>query len=255
MRKYFVNHENLRRNLEEFKEKGDDVSDETLDMILAELQHSCLIIAGDVSITHQMAVFNHGDDRCGFLFTDMDEFRKFDSKGECPSQACDFEVYKTMVSSGDIDCFVLNPMSEGFIIVREIFEMIKHLPQHDYPSKGAYTPFELRDLRDSMDNKGLEEFIKDPSNTARYEELFSEISNSTLLTLMVSREDLTEFAEDGIINMEDNPRGFLYLDEMGGKYATVYTSSQVLQPTSTSTHKSSTSRSSPIMSSTQALTG
>ena len=80
MRKYFVNHENLRRNLEEFKEKGDDVSDETLDMILAELQHSCLIIAGDVSITHQMAVFNHEDDRCGFLFTDMDEFRKFDNK-------------------------------------------------------------------------------------------------------------------------------------------------------------------------------
>ena len=237
MRKYFVNHENLRRNLEEFKEKGDDVSDETLDMILAELQHSCLIIAGDVSITHQMAVFNHGDDRCGFLFTDMDEFRKFDSKGECPSQACDFEVYKSMVSSGDIDCFVLNPMSEGFIIVREIFEMIKHLPQHDYPSKGAYTPFELRDLRDSMDNTDLEEFIKDPSNTARYEELFCEISNSTLLTLMVSREDLTEFAEDGIINMEDNPRGFLYLDEMGGKYATVYTSEERISGVATELNK------------------
>lgn len=78
MRKYFVNHDNLRRHLMEFEEKGDDVSDDTLNMLLAELQHSCLIIAGDVSTFRQMAVFNRDDKRYGFLFTDMDEFHKFD---------------------------------------------------------------------------------------------------------------------------------------------------------------------------------
>ena len=237
MRKYFVNHDNLRRHLAEFEEKGDDVSDDTLNMLLAELQHSCLIIAGDVSTTHQMAVFNHDGKRHGFLFTDMDEFRKFDPNGECPSQACDFELYKTMVESGDVDGFVLNPMSEGFIIIREIFESIRILPQRDYPSDGAYNSFELKGLRDSMDNRKLEEFIGDPSNIGRYEELFDEISDSTLLTLMVSRDDLSEFAEDGIINMEDTPRGFLYVDDMGGKYATVYTSEDRISSVSTDLNK------------------
>ena len=237
MRKFFVNHENLRVYLREFEKKGEDVSDYILYRLLAELQHSCLIIAGDVSTTHQMAVFNHDDKRHGFLFTDMDEFRRFDPSGECPSQACDFEVYKTMVESGDVDGFVLNPMSEGFIIVREIFEKITELPQRDYPSEGAYSSVELKHLRDSMDNRKLEEFINDFSKIGMYEELFDEISESTLLTLMVSREDLTEFAEDGIINMEDTPRGFLYVDKIGGKYATVYTSEERISNVFTGLYK------------------
>ena len=120
-----------------------------------------------------------------------------------------------MVESGDLDGFVINPQSEGFIITRAIFESISRLPQHDYPPEGAYTSLELKGLRDSMDNRELEDFLKDQSNIGRYEELFGRISGSTLLTLMVSREDLAEFAEDGIISMEDEPRGFLYLDDIG----------------------------------------
>lgn len=237
MRKYFVNHDNLRRHLQEFESMGEDVSDETLTMLMGELQHSCLIIAGNVSTLHQMVVFDHDGRRMGLLFTDMDEFRKFDSRGECPSEACDFEVYKTMVESGDLDGFVINPQSEGFIIIREIFESIRHLPQHDYPPEGAYTSFELKGLRDSMDNAELEDFLNDSSNIGRYEELFARISDSTLLTLMVSRQDLSEFAEDGIINMEDEPMGFLYLDDIGGKYATVYTSEGKISNVTTDLNK------------------
>lgn len=237
MRKYFVNHDNLRRHLAEFEQKGDEVSDETLNMLMAELQHSCLILAGEISTAPQMAVFNRDGKRYGFLFTDMDEFRKFDPSSECPSQACDFGVYKAMVESGDVEGFILNPMSEGFIVIRGIFESIQHLPQHDYPPEGSYTSFELRDLRDSMDNASLEEFLADSSNIGRYEELFSMISGSTLLTLMVSRVDLSEFAEDGIIKMEDNPSGFLYIDDMGGNYATVYTSEEKISSVLTDLNK------------------
>ena len=194
-------HDNLRRHLQEFESMGDDVSDETLTMLMGELQHSCLIIAGNVSTLHQMVVFDHDGRRMGLLFTDMDEFRKFDRTGECPSEACDFEVYKTMVESGDLDGFVINPQSEGFIIIREIFESIRHLPQHDYPPEGAYTSFELKGLRDSMDNAELEDFLNDSSNIGRYEELFARISDSTLLTLMVSRQDLVYTSEGKISNV------------------------------------------------------
>ena len=208
MRKHFVNHDNLRRHLAEFEKKGEDVSDETLNMLLGELQHSCLIIAGDVSTTHQMAMFNHDGKRYGFLFTDMDEFRKFDPNSECPSEACDFEVYKTMVESGDADGFVLNPLSEGFIIIREIFKSISHLPQHDYPPEGSYTSFELRDLRDSMDNRELEDFLNDSSNIGRYEELFARISGSDLnkYSQIVNFSQLTNYAlNDGLDGIIINP--------------------------------------------------
>jgi hypothetical protein len=239
MRKHYVKHDNLRRYLEEFHIKGEDVSDETLKNIFGELKHSNLIVAGDLNeFSPQLAIFEHEDKRYGFLFTDMDEFRKFVPDGECGSQTCEFAVYKMIVESGDVDGFVLNPESEGFVIIRKIFESIEYLPEHEYPQDGAYSTGELKALKDSIDNKGLEKFIGNSSNIGRYEELFEEISNSTLLTLMVSREDLAFMAEDGVISLvESEPKGFLYLDEIGGKYATVYTSEDKINEVSTEYNK------------------
>ena len=225
MRKHFVKHDNLRRYLGEFEENQEDVSDETLNKLLNELKHSNLIIAADLNgLSNRMAFVEIKDRRYGFLFTDMDEYRKFIKGAECGCQSCDFEMYKRIVDDGLADGFVLNPESEGFVIIREIFDAINYLPQHDYEPVDAYTSEELKSLKDSIDNHELEDFLKDPSNIGRYEELFEEISNSTLLTLMVSREDLTGYVEDGVISMVEKPMGFLYLDKLGGKYATVYTS-------------------------------
>lgn len=89
-----------------------------------------------------------------------------------------------------------------------------------------------------MDNVGLEDFIADSSNMARYEELIKMISETTLLTLMVSRSDLSGIAENGIIEMESTcPLGFLYLDDVGGHYATVYTSEGKMKSVSTDIFK------------------
>jgi hypothetical protein len=119
-----------------------------------------------------------------------------------------------------------------------MFDMIKEFPEHRYSPDDGYTASELKSLRDSIDNGHLEEFIKNSSNIGRYEELFSEISDSTLLTLMVSRDDLDFMAEDGVISMvETDPKGFLYLDELGGKYATVYTSEDKIANVTTDLNK------------------
>lgn len=76
-----------------------------------------------------------------------------------------------------------------------------------------------------MDNSKLEQFLKDPSNVYDYEKLFDLISSSTLLTLMVSGNNIK--AENGVIFLEKSgPNGALYIDRMGGNYATVYTSEE-----------------------------
>jgi hypothetical protein len=224
VRKYFVKHENLRRYIDEFCRNGENPTEENMKNILGELKHSNLIIAASIP-EKQMAIFDFEGKRYGFLFTDMAEYRKFFPDGDCGCQSFDFEFYKRVIDMGDADGFVLNPESEGFPIIKRMFDMIKEFPEHKYCPDEGYTASELKSLRDSIDNGHLEEFIKNSSNIGRYEELFSEISDSTLLTLMVSREDLDFMAEDGVISMvETDPKGFLYLDELGGKYATVYTS-------------------------------
>ena len=75
------------------------------------------------------------------------------------------------------------------------------------------------------------------SSSLIYEQLFEEISHSTLLTLMVSRKNLDFLADDGVISMKDEPLGFLYLDRMGGRYATVYTSEEKIKSVPTPLNK------------------
>lgn len=126
MRKHHVRHTNLRRYIEEFES---DIDEHKFEMIICELKHSNLITAGEIhDKIESIAIFENNSERYGFLFTDMDEFRKFMPNGECGCESFDFAFYKRMVDVGDVDGFVLNPTCEGFVIVREIFEAIKLLP-------------------------------------------------------------------------------------------------------------------------------
>jgi hypothetical protein len=226
MRKHYVRNDNLRRCLEEFDQRPEDLTEELFERMLDELRHSNLIIAANVKgdSLAEVAFVMMDERKFGFLFTDMDEFRKFVPDGRCGSATSDLALYKRMVNDGAVDGFVINPAGEAFVMVREMFDAIKNLPQHEYLPDDAYTSEELKDIRDSINNERLEIFIQNPANNALYEQLFEEISHSTLLTLMVSRQNLDFLAEDGMISMVDEPLGFLYIDDMGGRYATVYTS-------------------------------
>ncbi len=225
MRKPYIKHENLRKALEEiyFSESHDG---ETFERFENELKHSCLIVAADMTESSlNFRVHENGDEQYGVLFSDMDEFNKTFSNDECESHSMDFLFYQLVISEGLLDGFVLNPESECLLLKRELFLEIDDLPEHQFNNRNAFSTGELKKLRDSIDNSDLEKFVRNPNNLASYEELFEKISGSTLLTLMLSRDDLTEYASDGIISQfETGPLGFLYIDEVGGNYATVYTS-------------------------------
>ena len=239
MRKSSIKHENLKRTMDEIETLGDEAPNELFDKLLEEIKHSCLIIAGDVisdTINIVTAKTDHGD--FGLLFTDMDEFMKIFPDFNCEAHENSFTAYMDMIRESDLEGFILNPAGEGLILHKDVLNNMGDMPEYRFSSKDSYSSQELKDLKDSISNDSLEEFINNPGNIGRYEELFDEISSSTLLTLMLSRDDLNGEAENGVISMsKTGPRGFLYIDKVGGSYATVYTSEDKISSVNTPFNK------------------
>jgi len=237
VRKSFIKHENLKKSLEELQ--SDELADDMIDRFVNELKHSNLILAADIRESEiKLALVQIEGKDYGFLFTDMDEFRKTISDDDCGSQYYDFNVYQTLVEESMLDGYIINPSSIGFVLKKELILAIDDLPDHEFSAEEVYTASELKHLKDSMDNGDLEDFIRDSANIGKYEELFEKMSDSTMLTLMLSNEDLTGYSEDGIISLQKTgPLGFLYLDEIGGEYATVYTSEEKISNVATNLNK------------------
>lgn len=226
MRKLFIKHNNLRKTLENLHVEVDEIEDSVIERFVNEIKHSSLIIAADKTEDDiNFRVFEFEGEDYGVLFTDMDEFRKSFSDDECESHMYDFAIYQKMVELGLIEGFLINPESECFLLKKELILKITDLPEHVYDDEDAYTSKELKQIYDSIDNSQLEEFIENKDNIGRFDELFEHISNSVMLTLMISADDLTEYASDGVISMlKTGPLAFLYIDEVGGQYSTLFTS-------------------------------
>ena len=226
MRREYIKHEHLRAILNEMQPDDYKKFEENLEDFLSEITHSSLIMAGnfesgDISVFH----IDGDEDEYAMLFTDMDEFRKVFPAGEVEATDHLFATYKMMLPKLNLDGFILNLKSEAFIFPNEMFDLIEDMPLHKLSSDNPYGSRELKMLKDSINNESMEAFIRDPKNIGKYEELFEEMSKSTMLTLMLSDNDLSDIAHDGIIEtIENGPVGFLYLEELGGTYATMYTS-------------------------------
>lgn len=227
MNKPFIRHDNLRKALEDF-----EIFDElehgnvSLERVENELRHSCLIIAADITEDGlAYRVYEDGGSQYGLLFTDMDEFRKSFSDDESESHSFDLWMYRMMIELEFLDGFLLNPESEAIVLDGKLFMELDDLPKHDYDQKDSLEGSGLKSLRDSIDNGKLERFMNDPSNVARYEELIGCISDSTMLTLLLSDENLDDYVQDGVIDLSrTGPVTRLYVDRLGGSYATLFTS-------------------------------
>ncbi|WP_405297690.1 SseB family protein, partial [Methanobrevibacter sp.] len=92
---------------------------------------------------------------------------------------------------------------------------------------------ELRQIKDTP-NDELERFIENPNNIGDYEALFELMSQSRLLTMMVSDVDLSPRAKDGVISMMDSgPLAQMYIDNVGGTYATIFSSEEKIRKVET----------------------
>lgn len=227
MRRETVTNEYFKKAFREIETLGEDTPDEVFERAMEELRHSRLIIAGDMKGDElKVPTLKSPVGEYGILFTDMAEFRKVFPDFPVEAHEHAIGLYIELLSNSNLDGFIVNFESDMFLLTREIFDLIDDVPENNFSTDDSYTSDELKQLKDSMNNDQLEEFINDPANIGKYEELFERISRSTMLTLRLAKDDLTDSAENGIISMvETGPIGYLYMDR-SGKYATVFTSEE-----------------------------
>ena len=234
-----ANHKHLRTVIEDIHSNGDMLTKDLLLKLINEFKYSNLYIpAKKENGTLNFIIYEDDDAKITPLFTDMDEFRKFYSDEDIQVLQNSFELYQNIIKTTDIEGYILNPASEKYLFTDEFILGITNLPKTSFFSSNPYTDIELRQMVDEANNSDLEEFISNRKNIGDYEGLFEKLSRSTALALMLSPNDLSSYAKNGIISMQETgPLAQLYVDRIGGEYATIFSSKERMECVSSQYYK------------------
>lgn len=234
-----ANHKHLRTVIEDIHSNGDMLTKDLLLKLINEFKYSNLYIpAKKENGTLNFIIYEDDDAKITPLFTDMDEFRKFYSDENIQVLQNSFELYQNIIKTTDIEGYILNPASEKYLFTDEFILGITNLPKTSFFSSNPYTDIELRQMVDEANNSDLEEFISNGKNIGDYEGLFEKLSRSTALALMLSPNDLSGYAKNGIISMQETgPLAQLYVDRIGGEYATIFSSKERMECISSQYYK------------------
>ncbi|MDO5859885.1 SseB family protein [Methanobrevibacter sp.] len=230
-----VNHKHLRAVVEDIHANGGMLTEDLLLKLINEFRFSNLWIpAKRQNDTLNFIIYDDEEAKITPLFTDLDEFRKFYKDTDIQALQNSFELYQNIIRTTDIEGYILNPASEKYLFTDEFILGITNIPKTNFYTSEPYTKEELKGMYDSIDNSSLEGFIKKRENVGHYEALFEELANSTCLVLMLSPNDLTAYAKDGIISMQETgPMAQMHTDRIGGEYATIFTSKEKLNEVAT----------------------
>lgn len=231
-----INHKHLRTVIEDIYSNENQLTEELTARLIHEFRYSNLYIpAKRENDTLNFIIYEDEGSKLTPLFTDMDEFRKFYKNDENIQVLQNpFELYQNVLKTTDIDGYVLNPSTEKYLFKKEFILAIKNIPKTNFYTTNPYSQEELLSLKKSVDNTDLESFIGDRSYVGDYESLFEKMANSQLLGLMLS--DLSIDKE--IISLKQSgPIASMYTDNIGGVYATVFTSESKMDVINTDKNK------------------
>ena len=231
-----TNHKHLRTVIEDIYSNENQLTEELTARLIHEFRYSNLYIpAKRENDTLNFIIYEDEGSKLTQLFTDMDEFRKFYKNDENIQVLQNpFELYQNVLKTTDIDGYVLNPSTEKYLFKKEFILAIKNIPKTNFYTTNPYSQEELLSLKKSVDNTDLESFIGDRSYVGDYESLFEKMANSQLLGLMLS--DLSIDKE--IISLKQSgPIASMYTDNIGGVYATVFTSESKMDVINTDKNK------------------
>ena len=231
-----TNHKHLRTVIEDIYSNGNELTKDLTLRLIHEFRYSNLYIpAKRDEFTLNFIIYEDDNGlKLTPLFTDKDEFRKFfKDEDDIELMQNSFELYQNVLKTSDIEGYVLNPATEKYVFTKEFILEIRHIPKTNFYSTRGYTVDELKQLKDTP-NDELERFIENPNNLGDYEALFELMSQSRLLTMMVSDVDLSSRAKDGVISMMDSgPLAQMYIDNVGGTYATIFSSEEKIRKVET----------------------
>lgn len=232
-------HKHLRLVIEDIYANGNQITEELLSRLINEFRYSNLYIpAKRENGTLNFIIYEEDSSKYTPLFTDLDEFHKFYADSDVEVFENSFELYQNVLKTSDIDGYILNPSCEKYLFKRDFILGIKNIPKTSFHSADPYTQDELTEIRASIDNEKLESFISDHANIGNWEALFENLASSRLLGLMTSNLDLSAYADNGIISQKSTgPLASMYIDRVGGMYATVFSSDEKISEVNTDDYK------------------
>ncbi len=231
-----ITHKHLRLAIEDYCVND---SKELLLRLINELRYSSLYIPS--RRRDGKLVFDIYEEGTGLkltpLFTDLDEVRKFYGSQDVEVFSNSFELYQNVLKTNDIEGYILNPASEKYLLESKFILAIRDIPKTTYVTSNPYSPEDLKEMANNT-NPALESFVEKRQNVGNYEALFEMMSDSTIMAMMISDRDLTPFFKDGILNMQlTGPVASMYVDEIGGKYACIFSSRQKMGEVKSSKYK------------------
>lgn len=222
MKQPLIKHQHLKTLIEDIFSNDNKLTEDLLSKLINELRYSNLLIpARSEDNTLNFIIYEIDGLKFTPLFTDLDEFHKFFKGEDLRILDNSFELYQNILKTNDVDGYILNPASENYILDKELVLSIKHMPKTFIQTSDSYSKEELYDMYLNMDNSSLEEFISKRENIGDFEGLFEEFSKSIILTLMISTR---EFDDDIVDMTKTGPLAFMHIDNVGGKYAIIYSS-------------------------------
>ena len=230
-----MNHKHLRNVIEDIYSNDNRLTEELTSRLINEFRYSNLYIpAKRENNTLNFIIYEDDEIKITPLFTDLDEFHKFFKDEDIQALQNSFELYQNILKTTDIQGYILNPSSEKYVFKKEFILAISNIPKTNFFTTNPYTEEELIDLRNSINNESLENFIEDRANVGDFEGLFEHMANSRLLALMLSDLDIKK---DIISLKETGPIASMYTDRVGGVYATLFTSEAKMESIATARHK------------------
>lgn len=219
-----ITHKHLRVVIEDIYLNDNKITEDLLNRLINEFRYSNLYIAAKrQDDTLNFITYGDDDSKITPLFTDLDEFHKFYGQEDIQILNNSFELYQNIIKTTDIEGYILNPATEKYLFDKEFILSIKNIPKTNFYTTNPYSEDDLKEIYRSIDNRDLEDFIEDKNNIGNWEALFEKMSHSTHLTMMISNLEIT----DEMISLkETGPLASMYIDKVGGMYATVFTSKE-----------------------------
>ncbi len=234
-----ISHKHLRSAIEDIYLNDNKITEELFLRLINEFRYSNLYIPAKRQDGRlNFIIYEDESAKITPLFTDLDEFHKFYRNDDIEVLNNSFELYQNIIKTTDIEGYILNPASEKYLFKKEFILGIENIPKTNFFTNNPYSEDELKDIYSSIDNGSLEGFCANPANIGDWEGLFERLSNSCLLTLMVSDFDLTDKAVDGLISQKQTgPMANMYLDRIGGRYATIFSSKDKIKEVDTTRYR------------------
>ncbi len=219
-----ITHKHLKRQFDIFNET------EELDDLFAELQFSTLLLPADIENDNLIfPLLRFKDKKYAPVFTDIHEYNKCNVDEGFALMPNEFDFYLELLDS-EIDGIVIDVEGERFPITKEIREFVKPNYIFDYDCN-VFTMKEMKQMKESIDNSELEEFLKDKANFWDYEKLIDLLLDADLFKVVLSKDDLSCKAENGVISLHDV--GMLpaaITTKATDSYALIYSSESEVKP-------------------------